>query len=478
MANFAWFANPLFLLSAYRVWQGKPAIALSFATAFVAADSFRVNTMPLNAAGHTSTIYGLGWGWFVWFSALLILISAAGTQRSEQRISSGNTENLVRYLRLLGFVLLGAFVACVAYLALTDRNQANESEKARLAHATFKIGPVCAAPEPTAQQRFGDVSGSIEVLSRSTRADSYPYDLALALLKWGLPVVKVGLRDYSYMAAGDRMLLTSVPSSAPVAGRLTVQLMSGKGQVEQRKLELLRTGDDQLMFSQTWRSEQRGNQVYCPDFSTYPKTGEEPRKVISDVLGLNWSTELPNERLADDGAGGRGVKGAVVERGWLSPTTRTILPRLPTATTWDLRLVDDLVGRKIHGCPPSVALGDGVAEETMRRGVLTAISVGERTYYLEGRDRHKLTCRGDVVYLHAAGASSDGFYLRIEKRTLSDFRQVWSTRVEVFDPILNASSDQFSVISVDDDTGKVGVVLANLTNGQAVRISAPMKSAR
>jgi hypothetical protein len=477
MFNFAWFANPLFLLSSYRVLQGKSAVGLSFATALVAADSFRVDTMPMNAAGHTSTIYGFGWGWFAWFAALLILISAAGTQRSEQDAGSATAANLVRHTRLLGFVLLSVFVCSIAYLAVADRIRASGSERARLAHATFKIGPVCAATEPTAQQRFGDVSGSIEVLSQNARAESYPHDLALALLKWGLPVVKVGPRDYSYVAAGDRVLLTSVPSIAPVVGRLAVQSISGQGKVEHRKIEITRASDGHLMFSQTWRPELRGNQVYCPDFSMYPKTGEEPRKAISEVLGLNWSTEIPDEKF-DHVANGRDVKGSVVERGWLSPTTRTMHPHLPEATTWDIRRVDDLVGRRVHGCPPDVALGGGNRDELMRGPLRTAISIGDRAYYVQLRHRHMLICRGDAVYLHAGGASRDGFYLHVEKRMLSDFRQVWSTRLEVADPILSASSDQFSVISVDDDSGAINVLLANLTNGQAVRISAPTKAAR
>lgn len=469
MANFAWFANPLFMLSAHRIWRGKSAVGLSLLTALVAADSFRVDTMPMNAAGHTSTIYGLGWGWFVWLSAVLVLVAAAGTQRFEQRVFSGNSGNLVGYTRHLGFLLLSVFAASITYLAVTDRSQANGSERARLAHVTFKIGPVCSVPEPTAQQRFGETPRSVEVLSQNVKGENYPYDLALALLKWGLPVVKVGPRDYSYVADGDRVLLTSVPSIAPVAGRLTVQSMFREGKVEQRSIEISRANDDQLMFSQTWRPEKRGNSVYCPDFSTYPKPDEEPRKVISEVLGLNWSTEVADEKLTDHVAGGRDAKGSVVERGRLSPTTRTMLPPLPEPTTWDLRLVDDLVGRKVHGCPPDVALGGGVGDELMRGSLRTAFSIGDRAYYLESRGRHKLICRGDAVYLHAGGASRDGFYLNVEKRMLSDFRQVWSTRVEVADPILGASSDQFSVISVDDDSGAISVLLANLTNGQAVQ---------
>lgn len=69
-----WLANPLYILSIFLTIKGKP-IALFFAfIAIILAFAFmEVDYMVVSESGHRSKVTALGYGYFIWFAAILTL---------------------------------------------------------------------------------------------------------------------------------------------------------------------------------------------------------------------------------------------------------------------------------------------------------------------------------------------------------------------------------------------------------------------
>ncbi len=118
-ANFAWFANPLFLIAVFKIMSGKPAPALALTAAVLGFDSFRFSELPSSVSMHP--VYGLGWGAVVWLAALLLMMSAAGARQYEIRSSIWWKDRGFEWLKPLGMVSLVVLLAVTAYFAAYGR---------------------------------------------------------------------------------------------------------------------------------------------------------------------------------------------------------------------------------------------------------------------------------------------------------------------------------------------------------------------
>lgn len=118
-ANFAWFANPLFLIAAFNVISGKPAPALALTAAVLGFDAFRFSELPSAVTMHP--VYGLGWGAVVWLAALLLMMAAAGTLQYEIRSSIWWKDRGFEWLKPLAFAALVVLLGATGYFSTYGR---------------------------------------------------------------------------------------------------------------------------------------------------------------------------------------------------------------------------------------------------------------------------------------------------------------------------------------------------------------------
>lgn len=478
VGNFAWFANPLFLWSLLRLRFGKPAVGLALLSTLLSLDAFRFSEYLLNEGGATTPVYGYGWGFVLWLAALLVLLAAAGTRQIETRLEADGADNTSEWVRPMAFALCITMLMAAGYLALQDRKHANSVERERLSGLAFKRGPVCGADEPSVQQPLGRNSGPVEVrLSEGAYAgSSYPFNKPTNLLQWGIPVVRVAGRDYSYAPAGDGQILTSVPALTPVAGVLAVAVSELEGRL-QISAKLVEQSTERTVFDQVWRQEAQGAR-HCPDYSAFPREGEQPRKLMSEALAVHSPPS--------------GVQGQVAR------------PRKPTDNRVNAVIVSNIDGpglteqsnqhpaRSVVGqgtgagarrpwkgnknCPDNVGWdGWGSEGSPVRLDTGWPFMVGERAFYPGPRERYNALCAGDHAYLFF-GVGRDGkYYLTIEKRRLSDFHQAWAGIVVIQDQLLSTGDDVLKVDTVDEGADGLTIGLAMEQTGRRAVIKAALR---
>ena len=286
----AWFANPLFLLSAVRLLLGKSAVTLSILAAVASLDTVRFKTYLLDEGGATTQVYGYGWGAVLWFLSLAVTLAAAGTRQVELNRAAGSDSKAGEWLRPLGFTTLLVVVLLAGYLAISDRLKANPREQQRLANLAFKRESVCKVEDMTLGNSIPKLQGPLELQIDSAYSSlAYPLDSPTELLKWGVPAVRVGQRDYFFEQTTAGAVLASLPASGIAPATLRIHLSSNP-------LAIVATLTDnvakRLVFERTWRSEGSGSH-FCPDYSMSGKTDVEPGKLVVAALGLPSTSNPP-----------------------------------------------------------------------------------------------------------------------------------------------------------------------------------------
>jgi hypothetical protein len=480
MGNFAWFANPLFLWAFIRLQTRKSAVALTVLAILLSLDTFRLSNYLLDEGGGSTSVYAYGWGVVLWFAALCVLAAAVGTRQIETRIESGGLEGTDEWFRPIGFALCISMLMASGYLAIQDRRLANNVERERLSGLVFKRGPVCGATEPSVAQPLGRNLGPVEVrFSEGAYAGiSYPLNKPTHLLKWGIPVVRVAGRDYSYAPAGDGQILTSVPASDTAAAILVVasSVVEGRHQIGAKLVE---QATERVVFDQVWRAEAKGAR-YCPDYSTSPKEGEQPRKLITEALAvLSPPAEVQGQGARPPRPAENRVNAVIVsntdalglsEQSGPQPTKSAV----PQSNVAGVRR--PWMGNR--SCPGNVGWDGWGSDSPVRLDTGWPFMVGDRAFYPGSRERYNALCAGDHAYLFFGVARDGKYYLTLEKRRLSDFHQVWSGLVVIQDQYLSTGDDVLKVDTVDEGADGLTIGLTKEQTGRTAVVKAPLRLTR
>lgn len=270
--NLAWLANGFFLYSASRLIAGKRAAGSAFFASILSLDTFRL-TETLSAKGEMGTtipIYGYGWGAVLWFGAVYVLFVTAVFREP-------NVSRSGRAMGVLPALVLAAFFA---FWSINDRIEANAAEKARLGTAVaFKRGEVCDASDPSVSLPIGQFSGVLEIQGE---ARVFPFAEPRNLLDWGIPVVRVGDVDYSKSA--DGAVAAREAEGRPSAALWITSAVGGSGGY---RVKLTESDSGRVVFDQTWVRKPLGGKPgpFCPAYSPFPRSGEQPRQLLMDALG-------------------------------------------------------------------------------------------------------------------------------------------------------------------------------------------------
>ena len=134
----AWCANPLFLLTMFRILGSRKASPVGFSvlSILIALDTFRFVKAHVPSAGYMPDVYAYGWGCFLWFAALLLAVIASGVRDIELGNSEVRVKSLVRSpLVFVGTISLLLAATFVLYRIVDDRNGASQSDLRYLSSA-------------------------------------------------------------------------------------------------------------------------------------------------------------------------------------------------------------------------------------------------------------------------------------------------------------------------------------------------------
>lgn len=287
--NFAWLANPLFFWITVRIFFRQKCTGLSWIALVLALSTFLYRVFP--ALGATLGLYGYGWGVVIWLLSFSLLIAAAGAVEAEEKTSELKTSGRVypQYTRecslLVGLMLFVVLGVGGVYLSRVDKQLANDDERKLLQDVAFKRGKVCTAAAPKANKSIAIPTGPVEIVIENKELDAYPIDKPEDLLKWGLPKVRFGNRDYYYESNESGRKVMWVPADSAPAMQLFIKHIKVEGK-SQITLKLTVVEGGLVVFDQTWLEEIRGTLGFCPSYNISPREEDQPRKLILEALRI------------------------------------------------------------------------------------------------------------------------------------------------------------------------------------------------
>ena len=426
--------------------------------------TFHLDKLPLNAGGAESAIYGYGWGVVFWLLSFCLILSAVGARRreSDQLIELFGIRDI---LQPIGFILAFTLLGTVSYLSIEDRKLANLYETPRLSGITFKREKVCSTPEPTTNHPIEKFTGPLEIILENN-ASAYPFTQIKELLAWGIPIVRINNSDYSYAQNG---LISSITAVGKPAATLHVT-KSQKGSISTKLLEI---STDRIVFNETWEREnqsQLNHYYYCPDYHSFPKLDEQPRKMISQALnliGTNKSEHTDLHYLTSNS-----IEGAIIEK------SNDGLTREMKIAQWKEmnpdKKISSMPSLSNTNCPIDIGWKNANhASHPVDLG--RPFLVKDRSYYLSSQRDYNATCDSDSAYIYLGFRVERGnkYRLIIQKRNLQNFQQIWAIKVNISDlehvtrdDVLKIESvknveDTLILELVNDDTGQILFVELN-----------------
>ena len=464
--NFAWYANPLFLIGIYRIKNGKSAILLAIFACLLALDVLRFSSVMTNAAGYTLGVYGIGWGGIVWLLAIFLFLSAAAKQFNEQHKKEHNDPSSTTYLGIgaAGILLCTITIVLTLFFAAYDRLVANEAEKHELAGVAFKKGAVCTKAF-TVEKPIAHLSGPVEIVFEgNTNKTKFPFKQIEDLLNWGIPVVRIFGKDFRI----EKDYITALPAQGEPQVRLIVrEEPSSRGNTyapDNIHIKLIDQIQDRIVFDHTWEKESTFGskaQGYCPHYDAFPGKDDQPRQLITQAL--NIKAPPPHH---------------------VNLIQRHVEASLTPATLVQQPLAKDT---PIKGSSDSVSIGTMYwvyQTDEVSNALGPHFSVNKKAYYFgknySGRAGAFFT--DTHVYLYHEQGASRGDYLHVEKRALADFRWQWHVDIELPEPLLEKQAlfidaTRLHLQAVEERDGKIRFSVFNKETSESavLEILAPKK---
>ena len=132
IVQFAWFANPFFLIGFIRLQISRSAVELAVIALLLSLNTF---TFPAYIFG----VYGYGWGMILWFVAIALMVAAAGAFEIENVKETGVDKG--GWLRPFGIGLAVLIAGISIALSIYDHTNADSEDKKRLVNIAIKRSP-------------------------------------------------------------------------------------------------------------------------------------------------------------------------------------------------------------------------------------------------------------------------------------------------------------------------------------------------
>lgn len=476
MLNFAWLANPVFLVTLWRISVRKKAIGLAIIGLLLALDTLRFTAMLLDEGGGHSDIYGYGWGAILWFMALCFALAAAGALEVERRAESkaNNVEAGIHpassITKVVGFAIVVLALAITGTLFYKDRTRANQAELLRLKGLAFKRLEVCAAPQPKAAAQIDVANGAVEVINANSSSTTYPFNGPEQLLKWGVPKVRFGNRDY-YLGQldGKTTTISDAASGAPFAQLfVTDSVVDGRSQITAKLVDVAK---NQVLFNQSWLAETKSTIRFCPEFSSFPRADEQPRRILTEALRVGNAS--PVELSGITSKKPFEVIRVTAEIKSVKESKERPVPNGRGGFD-DPRAAGSLGWQNNRNCPKNTGWGGAAVKQTSAT-VSTGwpFIIGEKMFYLGNRDEYNALCQDEAVYLSGATAENGKNFIRIEKRSLVDFQSAWIVTVVIDKQITPYPQNNLKLKGVSETNSDLTLTLINERDWTEVEMTIP-----
>jgi hypothetical protein len=471
MLNFAWFANIFFVFGLLKLLSGGAPSTSVLLAAILSIDTIRFDMYLLNEGGATTPIYGYGWGAVLWFVAIFTLLAAASLRERElSAIHSVPMQASGRHW-LVGIVLAAVVLVGSSILSVHDHFVANVYESKRLTPLiAFKRTKVCDAPEPVAMEPLRNFSGILEVVSlekkNSYSMSRYPFGQVKDLLEWGIPIVRVGNRDF-YLTSSPKPEVMSMAAT----GQPSAILTHGGENWTGITARLVDAATERVIFDQTWSRENHGDinkYIYCPDYASFQSQDKQPRKLLLQALDLS---------------DGKSVKQPTVEYGIFPQVSGTVIAQKGGGKTLKMIVAEKYPGLstgeafRYHShelinanCPTDV--GWDMQEHNVSMNTGRPFKMAGVAHYLRPRYGVNAICGTGAVYIYQGTDSHDTYYLNIEKRSIPDFHQIWAGIIVI--PIATRRNDVLKVREIGSTSNGVTLELVNDDTGDILQVSAPL----
>ncbi|MDR6676599.1 hypothetical protein [Pseudomonas oryzihabitans] len=436
--NVAWLANLWFLWAVVRVLRQRSASLLALLALGCALDTWRLTRYLVNEGGTTAQVYGYGWGAVLWLLAMTLLLAASGGVPGSS--NKGSLTSLrIRWLKPLGLLLSAVVIISTGALSTLQHNSSSKFEQERLRGYAFKRSPVCSVEVAAVQSPLKAFTGPLELDLASTQLYSpYPFIDLEDMLLWGVPIIRSGGRDFRLLSMGKEVLLMSTPAQGDAAATLTIR---------ENKTSLVATLnalDGHQVFSQQWNEQPNGE--HCPEFSPFPSSGRQPRKLLTDALGL---APIAREKKA-----------------WTAESTQgVVIDHLETSSTF-AAVVNE-------GCPANTGWTANSSTGSMpERNLDAPFQIAERRYYLDrSAGRHAL-CIGQIAYLYDIHSMHKGLVVQLQRRDLKDFRLIWATYIRIPSNVFGDEGRDVKINSINEQDGDIILSMTQAPAGETMLIKA------
>ncbi|MDT3718305.1 hypothetical protein [Pseudomonas oryzihabitans] len=436
--NLAWLANLWFLWAVVRVLRQRSASLLALLALGCALDTWRLTRYWVNEGGTTAQVYGYGWGAVLWLLSMTLLLAASGGVPGSSNKSS-LTLHRIRWFKPTGLLLSAAVIISTGTLSTLQHNSSSKFEQERLRGYAFKRSPVCSVEVAAVPSPLTAFTGPLELDIASTQLYSpYPFILLEDMLLWGVPSIRSGGRDFRLLSMGKEVLLMSTPAQGDAAATLTIR---------ENKTSLLATlnalGGRQV-FSQQWTEQPNGE--HCPEFSPFPLSGRQPRKLLTDALGL--------------------TPVALGEKTWTAESTQgVVIGHLETSSTF--------AAVPSEGCPANTGwTSQSNTGSIPERNLDAPFQVAERRYYLDRSAGRRALCVGQVAYLYDIHSANKGLTVQLQRRDLKDFRMIWATYIHIPADVFGDKGSNVKINSISEQDGGIILSMAHTPTGEAMLIKA------
>jgi len=452
---FAWYANVFFLFAFYiQLSPNKISTKSSILAAILSLDVIRLQKYPqiLGQDNGSQIIYGYGYGFIFWFTAIWLLCLSVGLKqlaKSNKDNSDSGKGNCC--LSIIGLVFFYLFVLAKA---TTDRVYGNIEENTLFAKnvIAFKRGEICQTPHEVPKFQINAVN-PIEIKVTGKRNLS-PLNTPETFLKWGIPKVRMGNYDYFYTGEKDSYTLTAELKSGKSSGVLFVE--SNPNQIY---MDLVDTNNNKAIFEQYWLRENK--EFMCPRYRPYSKDNNLTKKLLTESIS-NLSpieeSELAHKRAKLTLANIISIKEETLNK--------EVIPNN-------------------QSCEPNIGFIDNsqFSESLAYISPISALSARKPAFELfnryyfpnkSGKEFSKTLCKEKSIYLYGFTKNPTNLNVRLSKRNAETFTQDWKIELILKGPVslINAETS-FMLISqktknnaiikiIDQDSKKVFIVDVDL----------------
>ncbi|ORJ61502.1 hypothetical protein [Geothermobacter hydrogeniphilus] len=463
--TFAWYANIFFLAAVARLLRGGTTRLTPLLALIISLDTLRFTSYPLNEGGATAAIYGYGFGAFLWFLSLTLLLIAAGLRLKEQ---NDGRETSGKRLFFMGSMLALALLTATVCFSVRDRIIANRAEQHRLEKILFKRTAVCSAPEPEASRQVSIPDGPLEVrVPRHASKAHYPFSQIKDYLKWGVRTVRFGGRDYTIRNVAGEMVLVSNPAAIPATALLEVE--------DQEEAIVARLSDQYLnrvIFEQKWAAEPTGRRYYyCPDYHTSPSQNQQPRKLLVEALGLTEEAVLPDDvfynKMPYETVEGE-VSGLATRHQSREERIQAWRQAHPGDMSFPYRVMVN------YNCPDNIGW-DRLDNEPINNTGNPFVIDGQSYYW--GLDGYRAYCDGPYVYIYQVFSHFSGkgkYTLNITRRTLPELQYIWTRLVQFKVPGETTIDNTYEIQGFREARGVAEAVLVHYQSGNALSLTFPV----